>query len=653
MKIRRDWILDCAIIAILAAILIWPMFKTRYYENWLSIDSTFIADARFLMENWPHPGWNNLWYGGTRWDYIYPPALRYASAGLAKLFHLVPARGYHLYTAIMYALGILFVYIFARIGSGVRIAGWLAAFCAATLTPTYLFLRDMRLDTQPYMPQRLNVLVRYGEGPHMSSFALLPLGLALAWRGLRAGQTRSLAGAALVFALVVSNNFYGATALAMFFPILAWVIFCDTQDWFVWVRSAAVALLSWCLCAIWLTPSFLSITARNLALVAQPGKPWSAALTVLFCLVFGFASWKMARRGTPAWTLFVIGAAGLFGMTVLGNYYVDFRVTGEPSRLVPEADLCIILLFTWFGYLAWQRWPSRAPRIALGVFFVACCAPAYPYFQKPWRHFTRTSEYQNRKEFQIADWVDKNRPNTRSYVTGTLRFWWNAWHNGQQIGGGSEQGIHNIGVVPFYWRAVISPEPHLDIAWMQALGVDQVMINDKTSKLPIVDFEHPMKYQGVLPVIWEDGEGNWIYAIPRKHGGLARVVDASRYTQTRKPADGDDAEAVNLYVEVLEKSTTAPAATRWLNPDTLEITAETAPGQTLAVQVAYDNYWRARENGAEYPVQRDPFGQLRIDVPPGRHQFQLHFDTPRENATGRWITIASLGLVAFLFIRRR
>lgn len=653
MKRKDGWVIDLVIIALLAAALIWPMFKTRYYENWLSIDSTFIADARFLAENWPHPGWNNLWYGGTRWDYIYPPALRYASAGLAKLFHLVPARGYHLYTAIMYALGIAFVYVFARLGSGVRIAGWLGAFCAATLTPTYLFLKEMRLDTQPYMPQRLNVLVRYGEGPHMSAFALLPLGLALSWRGLRAGNTRWLASSAVVFALVVSNNFYGATALAMFFPVVAIVVFCETRDWFVWLRAAATAALSWSLCAIWLTPSFLSITARNLALVAQPGKAWSAWVTLAFFISFGVAAWKLARRGVSSWTLFVTGAAGLFGMTVLGNYYVDFRVSGEPSRLVPEADLCIILLFTWFGYLAWQKWPARGARIALALLLLLCCAPAYPYFQKPWRHFTRTSNYQNRKEFEIADWVDKNRPNTRSYVTGTLRFWWNAWHNGQQIGGGSEQGVHNMLITPFFWRSVTSAEPALDIAWMQAFGVDQVMVNDKTSVLPIVDFEHPLKYNGALPVIWEDGKGNWIYAIPRKHGGLARVVDAARYQQMRTPAGGDDVEAVNAYVDLLEKSTPAPAETRWLNADTLEIKAETTPGQTLAVQVAFDDYFRAREAAATHPIQRDAFGQMRIDVPPGRHEILLHFDTPQENATGRWITLASIALVGFLWIRRK
>lgn len=653
VKNKSSWLLDCLLIAIAAAVLIGPMFKTKYYENWLTIDSTFIADGRYLAENLPHPGWDHIWYGGTRWDYIYPPALRYGTALLSKAFNLVPARGYHLYTAINYSLGIVFVYVFARMGSGVRIAGWLAAFCAAMLSPCYLFLTDMRLDTQPFMPQRLNVLVRYGEGPHMSAFALLPLGLALSWRGLRAGHTRWLAGAAFVFALVVSNNFYGAAALALFFPIVSWVIFCETQDWFVWVRGVMIAALSWGLCAVWLTPSFLVITPRNLALVAQPGHPWSfwtmMALSVIYC----FATWKMARRGVPSWTLFVIGAAMIFGVNVIGQYYVDFRVMGEPSRFVPEADLTLILLLTWGGYLAWNRWPSTTARVALALLFVICCAPAYKYFAKPWHHFNRTAEYKQRKEFQIADWVDKNRPNTRSYVTGTLRFWWNAWHNGEQIGGGAEQGVHNFNITGFFWRTVTSPDPHLDIAWMQAWGVDNVAVNDKTSELPIVDYEHPHKYQGVLPVIWEDGRGNWVYAIPRKHEGRARVVDASRYPQLRAPANGDDAEAVNAYVDVLERSTDKTAETRWLKPDTLEVVAETGPGQAIAVQVSHDDFWRAREGSVAYPVQRDPFGQMRIDVPPGRHVIRMHFDTPTENTVGLWATIASLALVLFIFIRRK
>lgn len=38
-----------------------------------SIESSFIAEARFLVEQWPHPQWQPLWYAGTRFDYLYPP----------------------------------------------------------------------------------------------------------------------------------------------------------------------------------------------------------------------------------------------------------------------------------------------------------------------------------------------------------------------------------------------------------------------------------------------------------------------------------------------------------------------------------------------------------------------------------------------------
>jgi hypothetical protein len=42
------------------------MFRTKHYVNWPTIHSTFIADARCLLEDWPRPGWEHLWYGGTR-----------------------------------------------------------------------------------------------------------------------------------------------------------------------------------------------------------------------------------------------------------------------------------------------------------------------------------------------------------------------------------------------------------------------------------------------------------------------------------------------------------------------------------------------------------------------------------------------------------
>jgi hypothetical protein len=650
---RRSWTVDFFLIAAIAAVLIWPIFKTKYYDNWETIDSTFIADGRYLAENLPHPGWQPLWYGGTRFDYVYPPAIRYGTAVLTKLTGFIPAKAYHLYTAIFYALGIAFIYLLIRTGSGSRLQGWAVSLAAASISPSYLFLHHIREDNYPQFPQRLNVLVRFGEGPHMTAFALLPLALALAWYGLRAGQVRALAASAVVCAAVVANNFYGATSLAIFFPLLCWAVFTETRDWKLWVRAAAIAALAYGLCALWLSPSFLRITSRNLALVAQKGHLWSLWLALGVAAVYLVGTWIAARRGVRPWPIFVTGAATFFSLNVLGHYYWNFRVAGEPERLIPELDLCLLLLCGLILHALWQRFPTRLPRTAIAV--VALAAVLYPgahYLRRPWQHIVRTSEYKHRLEYQIAEWVDTHRPATRSAVTGTVRFWWNVWFNNAQIGGGSEQGLTNIKVMDALWRLVLGQDARTDILWLKSYGVDNLVVNDKTSKLPICDFEHPHKYIGALEVLWEDKQGNWIYEIPRKHPGLARVVDSAAYAKSRFPSWPDDIEALQQYVDTLENPATPAAVTRWLRPDTLEITASIAAGQSLAVQVAHDPAWRAHENGATFAVSEDPYGQVRIDLPPGEHRLLLQFETPLENQAGRAVSLFSLAIVAWLLIRK-
>src|ERR1700674_2242731 len=109
--------LDTARLILLTSALVWPLFGLEYLNNWPSIESTFIADARMLADRLPHPGWQPLWYCGTRFDYVYPPALRYGTALIAKFGHVSTARAYHLYTAMLYVLGIVAVYWMVRIGS--------------------------------------------------------------------------------------------------------------------------------------------------------------------------------------------------------------------------------------------------------------------------------------------------------------------------------------------------------------------------------------------------------------------------------------------------------------------------------------------------------------------------------------------------------
>ena len=149
---RRGWWLDACAIYVLAVILIFPLFRVKYLDNWGSIEPTFIAEARLLQENWGHHLWQPLWYLGTRADYVYPPGLRDGVAMLSWALHSTPAKAYHIFIALLYAFGIVGVYLWVRTVSGSRGAAWLAAVGVALVSPCLLLFAEWRADSPFFVP---------------------------------------------------------------------------------------------------------------------------------------------------------------------------------------------------------------------------------------------------------------------------------------------------------------------------------------------------------------------------------------------------------------------------------------------------------------------------------------------------------------------
>ena len=167
----------------------------------------------------PHPGWQPLWYCGTRFDYIYPPALRYGTAILALIGQTSTAKSYHIYIGLLYVFGLVSVYWLVLMGSGSRGGAWLSALAVALLSPCLCWFGILGNDSSWMVPQRLHALMSYGEGPHISALSVLPAALAATFVALRGWRPAALALAGALCAFTVANNFYGATALAMFFPV--------------------------------------------------------------------------------------------------------------------------------------------------------------------------------------------------------------------------------------------------------------------------------------------------------------------------------------------------------------------------------------------------------------------------------------------------
>lgn len=651
---RRAWVtllIDSLLVFLLAAVLIWPLFQLEYMDNWASIESTYIADARFLNEHWPHPQWQPLWYCGTRWDYVYPPALRYGTAALARAFSYSTARAYHIYTALFYCLGIAGVYLLVRLASGSRGAGWLAAAAVAVLSPAFLFKANIRLDAAAahFLPQRLNALVRYGEGPHISALACLGLALAASWRALEKWRPAALAGAGVAAALVVSHNFYGATALAIFFPVLAWALWVTHRDGRMWLRAACVVALACGLTAFWLAPSYIRVTLDNMKLVSQPGNAWSAVLAAGVAALFALASWKWARgRRDAAWGVFTAGAFLFMGLNVLGNHFFGFRVMGEPGRLVPELDLAMILLAVEVLRRLWRWRPEGLllPRPVAVLIAVAGLWQGHEYVANAWKLYPPAKNHRERVEYRITDWLATNAPDLRVAANGSLRFWFNAWHDLAQLGGGSEQGVLNAMAIPPQWEIAQGETAEPSVLWMQCLGVDAVGVHDKTSEEIYHDIVHRKKFRGVLPVLYDDGAGNVLYRVPRRFPGLARVVEQARAASFKPFHAHADLESLRAYAEWVEKGPDSPALSRWEGADALRIQASVKPGEAILAQVSYDPSWRAYSDGRRLPIRRDAMGLMLVEAPPGTHDLRLVFELPLENVLGR--VLSGLSLVAVL-----
>ncbi len=645
---KKEILLDFFIVFLFAAMLVRPYFKAKYTDKWASIESTFIADARFLVEHWPHPQWQPLWYAGTRFDYIYPPALRYGTAIISKVTNFWPVKAYHFYVALLFSVGIAAVYLLIRVGSGSRGAAYLGAVATALMSPIFLFMARFRGDAYKLQPQRLGVLVKYGEGPHMSALALIPLALAFTWLALERRRPWAIALAGVFCAGVAANNFYGATALAVFYPILVWSFWITRQNKRILVPAIAIPILAYGLCAFWLVPSYFKVTSENMKYVSEHGTTWSIWVAVAVTVAFAITTDKFARaRKERTWGVFVAGCVVLFSLNVLGNYYFNFRVSGEPLRLLPELDMIYIMAIVMLLRWMWNR-PGMVFRGVAVVVVLLAFWTTRGFVRHAWHMFPLWPDYTNRVEYQVTDWLWKNMPDARAYPSGSVRFWYDAWHDLAQVGGGSDQGLLNPQVEPAQWEANYGSDGEATVLWMQAMGADIVYISDQRSQEVFKDIQFPQKLEGVLPVVFDDQHGNKLYKVPRRYPVRARVVETAKLNAAHSARFNTDVEYLRVYNDVIEKGPDSPVTLTREGTDAMRAHARFEAGQSLLVQESYDPAWHAWSAGQPLPVRKDAMGMMAIDPPPGDREIAIAFLTPLENRIGRVVTALTLLVILLL-----
>jgi len=179
--------------------------------------------------------------------------------------------------------------------------------------------------------------------------------------------------------------------------------------------------------------------------------------------------------------------------------------------------------------------------------------------------------------------------------------------------------------------------------------VEAIYVADKQSQEIFKDFQYPHKFDGVLPVLFDDKQGNVIYKVPRRWPDRIRVVETARLRAVKPPRYNDDMEYLQAYGDVVEKGPDSPATLKRAGTDAMRAHAKVGPGQSVLVQETYDPAWHAWSGGTPLVVRKDAMDMMVIDAPPGDHEISIAFLTPLENKVGRILTLLTLVTILALF----
>ncbi len=571
-----------------------------------SIERGYVGMARFISEH-PNPwGWNPFPYCGLPTGFMYVPGLPYLSALWIHLLpHASPDAIYRTIVSFATCLGPVTLFFFALYFTGSRRWSFAMAVAYSFLSPSYALFPAVEKDRGiAQLPWRIQVLAKYGEGPHNTGLTLLPLALLAVWRAAKGRGYPRILAAALLLAAIPLSNWVAAFALAISTLLLllaAW----GEPEFQAW-RVFAAAALAYLLACFWLTPSFIKTIAFNwpvdsFAYRLKEQQAWLLAGMIAGALVIRLLFRLL--RGSFYLCLVTMGAF-VFGWIATAFYVYGVDTIPESRRYAIEFELFLALALVETLRMAMRSSNGTVKLCAIGaggVMLLVGAPQLWAYATQGWQRWLPFPPG-NSLEYRLGQWISQHPPEGRVFASGGLRFRLNSWFDLQQVGGGFETGLQNRVPVDLAYDIRAGHDPLTALLELKALGAQYVVIHGPQSKEYYRDFLRPERIASSLPPVYRT-EDDTIYALPAQ--SLAHLV---------KP---EEAGKLARYVAAIEDPSRPALDTRWLDAGALDITGPTAPpGDLVSVQVNADPGWRAMQDGRELAMTQDNLGFILLTPSP-------------------------------------
>jgi len=651
----RLWTALCALaLFLLNAYICRDLFHLEYSSHMESIESSYISISRWAMDNWHDLTWFPLWYGGMPFHRVYQPGFHLSVAALAQLMGWSAPRAFHFLAAISYCAAPVTLFWLCRRVTGSRAAGFVAGVLFSLISPACFLIPAVRHDLGGLLlARRYQILMQYGEGPHLTGVALIPL-VILAIDGAVTDRRRIfllLAPAAL--AAVLLTNWPGSMGLAM--AVAAYALSRLFAKPRIHVPTAlSIATVAYLLAIVWIPPSIVREVFTN-AQQSDASYFGTTQLIPAILLLAAIAAVLAVFRRWPldSWSQFFFFFVLITGAVVLGWQWFGWRLLPQGNRFEVEFDMAMAGALAWLLVAGFRKLPRRPAAMVLVVALLLAIAQTRLYRHYS-RQFTHPIDITSTIEYRMAKWFDGHMNGARVFAPGNVSLWMNLFTDTPQVIGCCDQGVPHVAyrIVNYtvYTGQAMGPREAEDsLLWLRAYGVRAVGISGPNSTNAYKPFWHPYKFEGILPVLWRDGD-NAVYQIPAKVADPVRVIPLAAVA-ARTPMNGLDVKPLETLVHALEDPALPAATFRWINRHEAVVDAQTTPGQVIFLQISYDRGWRAEQDGVSRPIHRDGLGMMYIEpAHSGITHLRLIYDGGTERKVSWVLFLCGLALWAVLVV---
>ena len=562
------------------------------------------------------------WYTGIPYPNTYPPLMPAIVGTLSRWVVHDTGLAYHIVCGIFYCLGPVALFLLLHELSRKISTSFLAALAVSAISPSIWFVPGILDELHSnFGPRRLQVMIEWGEGPHVAAITLMLFAFTAVLYALRERTAWSYALASALSACVLMTNWIGATSLGSGVLI---ALSSKAAGWRHWLTAFGLGIGGYALAAKWMPLSTLMVIRENSQIVPENYRMGQPHAIAAVCILAGcwLLNWLLQKVSAPLVVRVVVLLGLLFTLITMSREWFGFGILPQPRRYHVEMELFLIPSAVFlFAMVPW-RWLRLVGALVLltGGFFTLREARRYS------RKTILGSTVERTVEYKIAMWLRANQPGVRVFAPGTFSQWLNTFTpEVSQLGGGFDQGLPNRLMLDLLFQLTShkgKPGGTVSKVWMEAFGTGVVVVGNDKSEEFFKPFPDKTKFDDVLRVIYKT-EGETIYASDPIRSALA--VHVNKAAMEKVVYAGS---VVTVDVEAMLNTIAADRGveTEWIR-DGLRLKVNPAPGEVISVRLNALPGWQT----ASGAIRKNGLGLITIEPPQsGPQVIELRYVKPLE-----------------------